>query len=144
MTATALAPEAAAPKRRHRGLAKFLRNRGAVVGAVLVLGFVFLAVFAAVVSGQDPLQTSFLTIRKAPSAAHWLGTDDLGRDIFTRLAYGAQESARMDFAEEDRAPMHRLNEIIWKSVRGYDSTMPKTPHGPPPTVPRSAKKDDDD
>ena len=92
MTATALAPEAAAPKRRHRGLAKFLRNRGAVVGAVLVLGFVFLAVFAALVSGQDPLQTSFLTIRKAPSAAHWLGTDDLGRDIFTRLAYGARAS----------------------------------------------------
>jgi ABC-type dipeptide/oligopeptide/nickel transport system permease subunit len=92
MTATALGHEAAAPKRRSRGLAKFLRNKGAVVGAVLVLGFVLLAVFAALVSGQDPLQTSFLTIRKAPSAAHWLGTDDLGRDIFTRLAYGARAS----------------------------------------------------
>jgi len=92
MTATALDVEAAAPKRRSRGLQKFLRNRGAVVGAVLVLGFVLLAVLAPLITAQDPMQTSFLTIRKPPSAAHWLGTDDLGRDIFTRLAYGARAS----------------------------------------------------
>lgn len=54
------------------------------------------------------------------------------------------ESSKMDFAHADAAPADRLNEIIWKSVRGYDSVMPKTPHGPPPTVPRDAKKDDDD
>lgn len=92
MTATALAPEAAAKKPRSRGLQKFLRNKGAVVGAVLVLAFVLLAVLAPLITPQDPLQTSFLTIRKPPSAAHWLGTDDLGRDIFTRLAYGARAS----------------------------------------------------
>jgi hypothetical protein len=46
----------------------------------------------------------------------------------TKLAYGAQESARMDFAEEDRAPMHRLNEIIWKSVYGVDSPAPVPVH----------------
>jgi ABC-type dipeptide/oligopeptide/nickel transport system permease subunit len=92
MSATAIPAQAAAPKRRSRGLAKFLRNRGAVVGAVLLLAFVLLAVFAPLISAQDPLQTSFLTIRKPPSAAHWLGTDELGRDIFTRLAYGARAS----------------------------------------------------
>ncbi|OWJ57853.1 ABC transporter permease [Inquilinus limosus] len=92
MTATALAPEAATRKPRSRGLQKFLRNKGAVVGAVLVLAFVLLAVLAPLITPQDPLQTSFLTIRKPPSAAHWLGTDDLGRDIFTRLAYGARAS----------------------------------------------------
>ena len=92
MIATALDAEAATPKRRSRGLQKFLRNRGAVVGAVLVLGFVLLAVLAPLITAQDPMQTSFLTIRKPPSAAHWLGTDDLGRDIFTRLAYGARAS----------------------------------------------------
>ena len=54
------------------------------------------------------------------------------------------ESSRMDFAHADRAPAGRLNQIIWKSVKGYDSVMPPTPHGPPATVPRAGKKDDDD
>jgi len=43
-------------------------------------------------------------------------------------AYGARESAKMDFAEADEAPMHRLNEIIWKSVKGPDSPMPPPVH----------------
>jgi len=55
-----------------------------------------------------------------------------------------EESSRMDFAHADRAPADRLNEIIWKSIKGADSVMPPTPHGPPPTVPRQGKKDDDD
>ncbi|MBW8728287.1 MAG: ABC transporter permease [Inquilinus limosus] len=92
MTVTALAPDAATRKQRSRGLQKFLRNKGAVVGAVLVLAFALLAILAPLVTPQDPLQTSFSVIRKAPSAAHWLGTDDLGRDIYTRLAYGARAS----------------------------------------------------
>ena len=45
-----------------------------------------------------------------------------------RTAYGAPESARMDFAEEDKAPMHRLNEIIWKSIMGEESVMPAPVH----------------
>ena len=45
-----------------------------------------------------------------------------------RTAYGAPESAKMDFAEEDKAPMHRLNEIIWKSIKGPDSVMPAPVH----------------
>ena len=44
------------------------------------------------VAAHDPFQTSFLAIRKAPSAAHWLGTDELGRDILSRLVYGARAS----------------------------------------------------
>jgi YVTN family beta-propeller protein len=43
-------------------------------------------------------------------------------------AYGARESAKMDFAEADEAPMHRLNEIIWKSVKGVNSPMPPPVH----------------
>jgi len=43
-------------------------------------------------------------------------------------AYGAAESGRMNFAEEDRAPMKRLNEIIWKSVKGMNSEMPAPVH----------------
>lgn len=54
------------------------------------------------------------------------------------------ESAKMDFAHADHAPADRLNEIIWKSIKGDDAVMPPTPHGPPPTVARATKKDDDD
>jgi YVTN family beta-propeller protein len=43
-------------------------------------------------------------------------------------AWGAQESARMNFAEADRAPMRRLNEIIWKSVKGPAATVPAPTH----------------
>jgi YVTN family beta-propeller protein len=53
------------------------------------------------------------------------------------------ESSRMDFAYADRAPADRLNEIIWKSIKGDESSMPPTPHGPPPTVSRKAGGDDD-
>jgi hypothetical protein len=55
-----------------------------------------------------------------------------------------EESNRMDFAHADRAPADRLNEIIWKSIKGDDSQMPPTPHGPPPTVSRRVGGDEDD
>lgn len=54
------------------------------------------------------------------------------------------ESSKMDFAHADHAPADRLNEIIWKSIKGDDAVMPPTPHGPPPTVARGVKKDDGD
>jgi peptide/nickel transport system permease protein len=75
-----------------RALAAFLRNRAAVAGAVVVLAFVAVAVLAPLLAPFDPLKTNFLLIRKAPSAAHWLGTDDLGRDILSRLLFGARAS----------------------------------------------------
>jgi YVTN family beta-propeller protein len=43
-------------------------------------------------------------------------------------AYGARDSAKMNFADADEAPMHRLNEIIWKSVKGANSPMPPPVH----------------
>jgi ABC-type dipeptide/oligopeptide/nickel transport system permease subunit len=92
VTDAGLLQDTVAPRQRSRSLGRFLRNRSAVLGAAVVLAFVALAILAPVVAGQDPFQTSFLTIRKAPSAAHWLGTDELGRDVFTRLAYGARAS----------------------------------------------------
>lgn len=79
-------------KQRNRTLQKFLSNKAAVLGAVLVGFFALLAILAPVIAGFDPLQTSFTAIRKPPSALHWLGTDELGRDLFSRMAYGARTS----------------------------------------------------
>ncbi len=91
MTAIVIEP-AAAGRPPNRAIAAFLRNRAAVAGAVVVVLFVAAAVLAPFVAPFDPLKTNFLLIRKAPSAAHWLGTDDLGRDILSRLIFGARAS----------------------------------------------------
>ncbi len=91
MSAIVIEP-AAAGRPPNRAIAAFLRNRAAVAGAVVVVLFVAAAVLAPLVAPFDPLKTNFLLIRKAPSAAHWLGTDDLGRDILSRLIFGARAS----------------------------------------------------
>lgn len=77
---------------KNRAIAKFLKNRAAIVGGLVVLFFAALAILAPLVSPFDPMQTSFLTIRKAPSLLNWFGTDELGRDIFSRMAYGSRAS----------------------------------------------------
>ena len=80
------------PRSENRAWAKFKRNRVAVIGAVLVLFFVVVAIFAPLLATHDPFQTSFMTVRKAPSLQFWLGTDELGRDIYSRMIYGARAS----------------------------------------------------
>ncbi|RKT20783.1 peptide/nickel transport system permease protein [Paraburkholderia sp. RAU2J] len=80
------------PRRKRRGIVKFMRNRAAVFGAALVLLIVFMAVFAPWLSHYDPVQASFMSVRQAPSAAHWFGTDELGRDVLSRLLWGARAS----------------------------------------------------
>lgn len=80
------------PRNKHRAWNKFRHNRIAMAGAILVLLFVAMAILAPLIATHGPFETSFSTIRKAPSMAHWLGTDELGRDVFSRLVYGARAS----------------------------------------------------
>ena len=68
------------------------QRRSAMFGAAVVLGFIVLALGAAFIAPQDPIATSWGAIRKAPSAAHWFGTDDIGRDVFSRVVWGTQAS----------------------------------------------------
>ncbi len=51
-----------------------------------------LAIFAPFVAPYDPIATSWSAVRKAPSAAHWFGTDELGRDILSRIIFGTRAS----------------------------------------------------
>ena len=51
-----------------------------------------MALGASVVAPYDPIATSFATVRKAPSAAHWFGTDEIGRDVLSRVVFGARAS----------------------------------------------------
>ncbi len=80
------------PASGSRAWKKFKRNRMALLGGGIVLFFVIAALLAPWLATHDPLKTSFMAIRKAPSAAWWLGSDELGRDIFSRLLFGARAS----------------------------------------------------
>ena len=63
-----------------------------MVGLALVLLFIALALLAPWLAPQDPIATSWSAIRKAPSALHWLGTDEIGRDVLSRVIWGTQAS----------------------------------------------------
>jgi len=71
---------------------RLVRRRSALVGAAIVIAFIVLAVFAAWIAPADPVATSWGAIRKAPSAAHWFGTDEIGRDVLSRVIWGTQAS----------------------------------------------------
>jgi peptide/nickel transport system permease protein len=75
-----------------RSLRRLRRRKGAMLGLSVIALFAVLAIFAPWLPIQDPLATSWSAIRKAPSAAHWFGTDDIGRDVFARVIWGAQAS----------------------------------------------------
>lgn len=75
-----------------RALRKLLRRKGALFGAAVVLAFVLLALLAPWIAPQDPIATSWGAIRKAPSAEHWFGTDEIGRDVLSRVIFGTQAS----------------------------------------------------
>ncbi|MGJ5133053.1 MULTISPECIES: ABC transporter permease [unclassified Bradyrhizobium] len=76
----------------QRTLRRLVKRKGAMVGLCLITAFILLAVLAPVVAPYDPIKTSWALVRKAPSAAHWFGTDDLGRDVLARVIYGARAS----------------------------------------------------
>jgi peptide/nickel transport system permease protein len=75
-----------------RAWRRLRRRRGAMVGLVVVLAFVVLAVAAPWISPYDPVATSWSAVRKAPSAAHWFGTDEIGRDVLSRVVWGTRAS----------------------------------------------------
>ena len=75
-----------------KALRRFLDRKGAMVALAIVLLFVVLAIFAPWIAPADPLAASWGAIRKAPSAAHWFGTDEIGRDVLSRVIWGTRAS----------------------------------------------------
>lgn len=62
------------------------------VGAIIVLLFLVGAIFAPLLTPYDPIVPDYSVVRQPPSTEHWLGTDDLGRDTYTRILYGGRIS----------------------------------------------------
>ena len=76
----------------RRAFRRLVRRKGALVGGAVVLLFVVIAIFAPWISPYDPTATDWLAVRKAPSAAHLFGTDEIGRDVLARVIHGARAS----------------------------------------------------
>lgn len=74
------------------------RNRRAVVGAVLLLIIISMAIFAPYVTKYDPAKQNMRNRLQSPSKEHILGTDQFGRDTYTRIVYGARLSLRVGFS----------------------------------------------
>ncbi len=88
----AAVPEVQEPHPVVQVLRRLARRKGAVFGLVVVGFFVVLAVFAPYLAPHDPVATSWLAVRKPPSDVYWLGTDEIGRDVLSRVIFGARAS----------------------------------------------------
>ena len=79
-------------KPENRVWKKFRRHKSALLGGILVAFFVLIALAAPLLPIPDPAATDWGAVRKPPSWTHWMGTDEIGRDVMARMIWGAQAS----------------------------------------------------
>jgi peptide/nickel transport system permease protein len=92
-------PDLLPPVKLRRGIIGFVRRHPAIaVGGALVLAMVVIAVFAPYLGTVDPTALAPTRRTREPSAAFWFGTDMLGRDVYSRVLYGARVSLTVGFA----------------------------------------------
>ncbi|WP_075064046.1 ABC transporter permease [Ornatilinea apprima] len=75
--------------------ARLLRNRLALIGMIITFIVVITAIFAPLIAPYDPLKITLADRLQPPSEKYWLGTDHLGRDVFSRVVYGARISLQV-------------------------------------------------
>ncbi len=95
---------------------RFLHDKLAVVGLAIVLAFFILSILTPYIAPYDPSTIDVDNILAAPTARHLFGTDDLGRDVFTRMLYGAGISLKVGFVAVGIAT---LIGILLGAVSGY-------------------------
>jgi peptide/nickel transport system permease protein len=116
--AIGLAPEADAadPRGPAATWRRLRRHRGAVVGMAIVALYAAAALFAGVLAPYNPGDGDVLARLQPPSAQHLLGTDELGRDILSRLLYGARVSLLIQVTA---AALATLVGVLWGLAAGY-------------------------
>ncbi len=82
---------------RYDFLGRFFRNRLAVSGLIIVAFFFFVSIAAPVISRFDPDEPDSGHILTAPDSTHWFGTDESGRDVYSRMVWGSQISIKVGF-----------------------------------------------
>ena len=89
---TAAPAERAEPRRRSRALRRFLRHKPALAGSVILTLIVLMAIFAEPLGRVSPFAIDLMAARTGPSAVHPLGSDLVGRDVWSRLVHAARVS----------------------------------------------------
>ena len=79
-------------KDQNRLISKFLNNKLAVLGLIIFSIIILATIFAPLLTSYDPIRTDLRSMRQSPSLDHWFGTDNTGRDVFSRLLYGGRVS----------------------------------------------------
>ena len=79
-------------KDQNRLISKFLNNKLAVLGLIIFSIIILATIFAPLLSSYDPVRTDLRSMRQPPSLDHWFGTDNTGRDVFSRVLYGGRVS----------------------------------------------------
>ncbi|MBF9000211.1 MULTISPECIES: ABC transporter permease [Vibrio] len=81
----------------NRSWMKFRANPVGWIGLIVIVAFVVMAICAPWLAHFEPTKTNWMAVRQAPSATYWLGTDEIGRDIYSRLLFGARASLMAGF-----------------------------------------------
>ena len=84
-------------KQKEKNMKKIFQNKMALCALITILLISLIAIFAPFIAKYDPAAQDLSQRLAAPSAAHLLGTDDLGRDVFSRMVYGARVSISVGF-----------------------------------------------
>ncbi len=90
--AVAIAAPATRETPLRRAWTRLKRRKGAMAALVVLCLIAALAIFAPLIAPHDPIKQGWATVRKPPSALYWFGTDEVGRDLFSRIIYGARAS----------------------------------------------------
>src|SRR5690625_41827 len=85
------------PRRRSKAVRRFWRNPRTLFGVIVLALIVLAAVFAPLVATHDPNVQNLRNRLAPPSAEHWLGTDQFGRDTYSRIIYGGRVSLSVGF-----------------------------------------------
>ncbi len=83
-------PEIKLVSQRARAWRTFRRNKTALIGLVLIVFVLLVAILAPLIAPHDPIEQSTINRLQGPSADYWLGRDDYGRDLFSRIIYGTR------------------------------------------------------
>jgi ABC-type dipeptide/oligopeptide/nickel transport system permease subunit len=86
------------------------------VAAIYLIVLVLITIFAAQIAPYHPLEADFRALRHAPSATHWMGTDNLGRDVMSRLMYGGQISLSVAIIA---TLVSKVLGLAWGVMTGY-------------------------
>lgn len=113
------APSITEYKRRGQGAEvwrRFKMSKTAVIGLIMLLSLIFLAVFADVITPYDATKSDAINRMQPPSLKHIFGTDELGRDIFTRIAHGTRISLTVGLVS---VTISAIGGIFLGAIAGY-------------------------